>query len=126
MGRSLLIGTLAEYGFTAEVKSMRIGWITPLRVTGLQVEGEAGTQLVIDQLDVDLTVTDLMGPISHFGEVTLRGVALACQLDEGNSSLEQDLATLLVSSEETNSTSASVKVQDLTVTVTDAVTGGTW
>jgi hypothetical protein len=126
MGRSILIRKLAENGLTAEVNAIRIGWITPLRVTGLQVKGEAGTQLAIDQLDVDLTVTDLMGSINHFGEVTLRGVALACQLDEGSTSLEQDLAILLTPADENASASASVKVQDLTVTLTDAITGGVW
>ncbi|MEM1067859.1 MAG: hypothetical protein AAGI63_03110, partial [Planctomycetota bacterium] len=126
MGRSMLVRTLEEQGLTADVDAMRIGWITPLRVTGLHVHGDAGTELVVDQLDMDLTVPDLMRNLTHFGEVTLRGVALVGRVGNETSSLEQDLQTLLASSGEGESATAAIKIQDLTVTVTDEVTGGTW
>ncbi len=125
-GRSILIRTLADYGLGSEVESIRIGWITPLRVTGLQVQGDAGTELVIDQLDMDLTVMDLLGSLTHFGEVTLRGVNLVGRVEDNLTSLERDLERLMASPGGGQSVSASIKVQDITVTLTDAVRGGAW
>ena len=126
MGRSMLVRTLAEQGLHAEVESMRVGWITPLRVTGLSIQGDAGTELIVEQLDIDLTVPDLMRSLNELGDVTLRGVSFFCSVNDQSTSLEKDLQAILETPGQGGSISANVILQDLTVTITDAVSGGTW
>ena len=53
-----LVTYLASKGLQADVGSLRIGWLT-LRVKDLKINGETGSQLAVEQLDVNLTVSDL-------------------------------------------------------------------
>jgi translocation and assembly module TamB len=127
IGRSMLVGALAEYGLDSKVDSVRIGWVTPLRVTGLQIHGTAGSEMTIDQIDMDITVSDLVGSSrGDMGQIAARGVMVACQMSEGRCSLEDDLQTLLQPSEDESTNSAALKLQDVSVAVTDTLSGGTW
>ncbi|WP_145172684.1 hypothetical protein [Rubripirellula lacrimiformis] len=129
IGQSMLTKSLAEYGFQGDAKSMRIGWVTPLQVTGLKITGiEAGSEVTIDQLDMDMTVGDLIADssMSDLGQISIRGVHIGCSVDEGSSSIEQDLAKLLETSSEGDTTVGKIKVQDITLSVTDRVSGLTW
>ncbi len=127
IGRSVLTRTLAGYGLDANVDSIRIGWITPLRVSGLTVRGAAGSEVVVQQLDMDLTASDLLGSApDELGQIAVRGVNVVCTMNEGRCSLEDDLQPLLETSDENSKTTTSLKLQDISVAVTDAVTGGSW
>ena len=128
IGRSMLASQLAEYDLEATAKSVRVGWITPLRVTGLNVRGASGlSELTLQRLDTELTVTDLIGSTrSDWGEIALRGVNLSCAMSEGRCSLEDDLAELLAGSSDADATTVALKLQDVTVSVTDKVAGGVW
>lgn len=128
IARSILADTAAEYGLQADAESVRIGWITPLRITGLRVRGTAaGSDLSVDQVDAEMTVGDFLGAIgSDFGEISLRGVHLKCQVGEGTSSLEEDLAAWRQASSGDGATTGLIHIGEICVEVTDAVTGGTW
>ncbi len=127
IGRSLLIQALAGYELESSVDSIQIGWVTPLRIQGLHLHGATGSDIAIDQLHVDLTVSDLIqSRTSNLGEVSVRGVILSCEVDQGRCNLEDDLRLLLQPSDEPSSLSAQIKLQDITVSATDVVTGGTW
>ncbi|MCG8649345.1 MAG: hypothetical protein MI861_05910, partial [Pirellulales bacterium] len=128
LGRSLLRQTAADYGIDATADSVRVGWITPLRITGLQVRGASGaSELIVDQLDADVTVTDLLrSSFEDLGEVVLRRVNLACAMREGGCSLEDDLAAFLESDRESAGGELTLKLQEITVTVTDSVSGNAW
>ncbi|MGI9470343.1 MAG: hypothetical protein ACR2NZ_02345 [Rubripirellula sp.] len=126
IGRSLLVKNLSQHGLEADVESVRIGWVTPLRVTGLKINGASGSQLAVSELDLDLTAADLIGLSSDLGQINLRGVAVACTISEGKCDLEQDFQSLLAPSSDESSTTASVKLQDISVAVEDAATGDVW
>ena len=127
LGRSLVSRTAAGYGFDAQATSARIGWITPLKITGLQLEGtRAGSRITIDQIDSAVTIgTLLSGGNGDFGSVIVRGVNVTCSVSAGSCSLEQDLQTLLEPSDPSGSNGV-VQIQDAALTVTDATNGQTW
>lgn len=126
IGPSLVINHLAKNGLTADVESVRVGWITPLRVTELKVNGATGSQLAIHQLDLDLTAADLLRSKADLGQITLRGVAVACAVSQGECNLERDFQQLLQPSTEESSTSAAIKLQDISVAIADAQSGDIW
>ncbi len=141
IGRSMLAKTLAGYGLDGSAETMRIGWVTPLQVTGLNIRGTtAGSTVAVDRIDMDMTITDLIADssLSNLGQITLRGVRVVATVDEGRSSIEDDLALLLAPSPDDDldsddpddslsaGTSGKITIQDVTVAVTDAVTGQTW
>lgn len=127
VGRSILIQSLANYGLDSDVESLRIGWVTPLRVTGLEVAGASGSTMRVDQLDVDATAGDLLwGARESLGQIVVRGVEVACSVTDGRCSLEDDLEPLLHSSNDGQSTSCWLKIQDVTVSVSDAVDNRIW
>ena len=126
IGRSLLVKQLTESGLQADVDGVSVGWITPLRVTGLKINGASGSQLAISEIDLDLTVADLLSPQTDLGQITLRGLAIACSVGDGHCNLEQDFESFLVPSTRESSTSATVKLQDISVAVEDSTTGDVW
>ncbi len=127
IGRGIIVRGLESYGLTGQVDSMRVGWVTPLRIDGLQVQGDAGSTLAVGRLDIDMTATDLItSSFGDLGQVTVRGVDVVCSVREGRSSLEDDLALLLEPTESESSTTATIKLEDITVAVTDESTGATW
>jgi hypothetical protein len=127
IGRSLVISTIGQYGLHAEVESMRIGWTTPLRIAGLRMHGDAGSIVAVDQLDVELTATDLLrSNYYNLGQVTVSGVEIECQVRDQRCSLETDLAVLLEPSDEPSNLLATIKVQDLTAAITDTADNATW
>lgn len=128
LGRSLLTQKLAEYGLQASAASVRVGWITPLRVTGLEVRGKSeASELIVDRLDTEWTVLDLLaGVAAPEGETVFRGVRLECRMREGRCSLEDDLAELLQPSGPPPQGPIRIKLQDVTLVVADQLGGGAW
>ncbi|WP_145391245.1 translocation/assembly module TamB domain-containing protein [Stieleria neptunia] len=129
VARSMLASSAQAYGWTASADSIDVGWITPLSIRGLELVGPSGeTVIQIDRADTALTVMELLRlDPAAVGEVSLRGVGLACSVDEGGSSIESDLAPLLEPSDQPASqVSASIQIQDFGATATDSTSGESW
>ncbi|TWU45786.1 hypothetical protein Q31b_09620 [Novipirellula aureliae] len=128
IGRSILTDRVAEFGFDATAESMRLGWITPLRINQLTLQGQqAGSELSIDQVDTELTILDLMGDAAaNFGVVSLRGVNLKIALQDGRCSIEEDLNKWMQQPRSGTATTGTVNVHELAVFVSDTVTSETW
>ncbi len=132
LGSSLLAQTLAGYGWTADVESVQIGWVTPVRLTGLQLTGNrAGSTIHVGEVQTGLTFAQLFSSDlarGCFGEVMLREVQIACRVETGTSSIETDLTDLLAPSDpsSTITPAGSLQIQGLNLDVTDAATESTW
>ncbi|MCC9657535.1 hypothetical protein [Rhodopirellula halodulae] len=132
IGRSLLVSTLDSYDLDAEVDSVQLGWLTPLQIRGLKLSGRrSDSQVAVDELQTSLSIGDFWSgdPQSgRFGEILLRGVNVTCTVEDGITSLENDLQTLLAPSDEPSQIvpEGVVKLQDITVDVTNAGTNQTW
>lgn len=137
IARNLVSSTLEQYGFKGGIQSVRLGWMTPLRVDGLEMTGiAAGSHLTVAQVETGLTLLQCLRGLSDLGDISVRGVTADVTVSEGRSSLEEDLAILLAddgsdpadSQEDTSGTAMAGRfnVQDIAVNVTDAVTGAKW
>ncbi|TWU34388.1 hypothetical protein [Novipirellula artificiosorum] len=128
IGRSLAEGVVAQYGVDAEVGALRVGWITPLRISDLTLTGrQAGSTIRIAELDTELTVMDLVNQAgSELGVLSLRGVDVQCSIQDGQSSIEQDLKLFWDQPSSGEAITATVNVHELTMAVTDTVTKETW
>ena len=129
MGKSMVADAVSQYGIDAEIESFSVGWITPLSISGVHLKGQAaGSEIVINEVDTGMAVMDLMSAsAADFGEVVIRGVSVNCSVDNGRSSLEDDLQILMQPSDEpAGATNGSIEIQDATINVTDVQTGATW
>ena len=129
IGRSYLIDYLGAQGLQADVASVRIGWLTPLRLKNVKINGKAGSQIAIEQLDLSLTVGDLMSLPDDLGPIHLRGVAVACSMSDGKCSLENDFEAFLYSdySDSPKSlTVANVQLHDVTISMTQSASDQSW
>ena len=126
IGRSYLIDYLGGQGLQADVGSVRIGWLTPLRLEDLKINGRAGSQIAIEQLDLSLTVGDLMSRSDDLGQINLRGVAVACSISDGKCSLENDFEAFLQSESPESPTLADVQLHDVTISMTQSATNQSW
>ena len=126
IGRSYLIDYLGTQGLRADVASVRIGWLTPLRISDLKINGKAGSQIAIEQLDLDLTVRDLIALPDDLGQINLRGVAVACSMNDGKCSLEDDFEAFLDSDSQGSATLADVQLHDVTISMTASETNQRW
>ena len=129
LGRSLVSQAAARQGVSLDTESVRVGWMTPLRLSGIQIHSQSeGNHFRIDQIDCPLTVTDLLrGNYVNLGQVSIRGVDVHCTMHEGRCSLEDDLATLLQPNDSADAPpTCFVSIQDISVAVTDIVTGKAW
>ena len=126
IGPSYLIDYLARHGLQAKVASVRVGWLTPLQISDLTINGEAGSQVAIEQLDLNLTVGDLLSPPTDLGQINLRGLAVACSMNEGECSLEKDFAAIIASDSEETGILANVQFQDVSLSIADSSTGQLW
>lgn len=137
LAKSLIRSALAGYGFDGGVESVRVGWITPLRVDGLELTGrKAGSHLSVERIDTAINLLQCMRGLSDLGELSIRGVVAEVTVSEGTSSIEQDLAVLLESQEhEANDAvdnsaarwlTGSISVQAVAVRISDTVTKADW
>lgn len=127
MGRSMVASSLAQYGLQGRTASIRIGWSTPLRLQGLQVDGASGlTRLTVDQIDADVTVMDLVRGKSPTSHIIVSGVDLQCQVSDGRCSLEDDLATVFNTPSSDEPTVGHIELTDVTARISDATSGQSW
>lgn len=132
LGSSVFTQTLAGYGWAADVQSVQVGWVTPARLTGLQLTGKrAGSTIDIGEMQTGITFAQLFsGDLARgrFGEVVLREVHVVCRVETGTSSIETDLTDFLAPSDPPSAIApvGSLQIQGLHVDVTDAATDSTW
>lgn len=128
LAHGMLARTAADYDFDATAGSIRIGWMTPLRLKDVKLVGrQAGSELHIDQLDVNVTALDLLkSSTNDLGDVVVRGLHIALDLRSGRSSLEDDLQAFLRAPSDGSSTTGAIHLQDVTVDATDSDSGKTW
>ncbi|MCC9599420.1 hypothetical protein LOC67_02525 [Stieleria sp. JC731] len=129
IARSILVSQAASYGWQASVESISVGWITPLSIKNAAFVGPSGnTKLEVARADSSLTAVNLIrfNP-ADLGELSLRGVKLDCAVDQGQSSIEADLAKLLEPSDSESATvRTSVLLQECSVVARDSATQKTW
>ncbi len=127
-GRSLVVSAASGYGWDARVGGIRVGWITPLRLDGLELRGTAAaTEISIEQIQTDLTITKLLSSsLADLGEITVRGLVVALTVAENHSSLEDDLAPLMSGPSSDTVYTANVHLQDLGLIATDSTTDMAW
>lgn len=129
MGRSALKTELAKAGWTADCGSIRMGWVTPLSVSQLSATGPSGdTQIQVEQIDVDLTVLDLIkrGVGSDLGTIVIRGVDVAAVVQPGTSSIEKDMAYWTTSDPSGDPISAVIEISEFDARLADATTKNQW
>lgn len=137
LAKSFLTSTLAKYGFEGGVESIQIGWVTPLRIEGLELTGTtAGSHLLIDRVETDVTILKCISGLSDLGEIAVRGMVVDIFVTDGHSSLEDDIAILLADDQaddeedSTDSSSSSmlakISAKNVAVRVTDSVTKTQW
>lgn len=128
MAQSILASQANAYDLDATAESIRIGWITPLRVRGLQLTGRTNaSEIQIEQLDVPLTVMDLItSQSSDFGEILVRGLVANCEVQDGTTSLENDLTKLINQPTGGASATGAVRINDITIDVSDQTTQQHW
>ncbi len=128
LGRSIVSGAATGYGWDARVENLRIGWITPLRMDGLELRGVASkSEISIQQIETELTILRLMSStLSDLGEITARGIVMVVNVADGRSSLEDDLAPLMSGPSSDTVYTANIHLQDVGVIASDAVTDRSW
>lgn len=136
LARNLISSTLPNYGFEGGVQSVRIGWLTPLRVDGLELTGTAaGTHLTVERVETGITLVQAMRGLSDLGEVSVRGVLAEVFVTDGRSSVEDDLVLALADNDsephdepksDSQGLTGKITTQDITVHVTDQVTKQRW
>jgi hypothetical protein len=128
-GRGLLSRTAQDYGWEARVEEIRFGWITPLRLDRLELRGLAAkTEVSVEQVQTELTLIRLLRVgASQLGRISARGVVMALTVDDGTSSLEQDLAPILTGPSSSDSMyDAQIDLQDVGLIATDVRSGDAW
>ena len=128
-----------HYGWTASAGSIRIGWLTPLRISALELAGTtAGTQVRGEQLDADVNLLQCLGGLKKGWRVSARGVDVELSVDEAWSSLEADLVNLMSAEDSQDELRSghdrdasaldhgSIDLQNLTLQVQDRQSGVLW
>ncbi|MEM6364250.1 MAG: hypothetical protein AAF745_07480, partial [Planctomycetota bacterium] len=122
----------SEAGWEVDFESLEIGWITPLRITGIKSHGlAANTAFQIDQCQTELTLMNVWaGEVQsgQFGPIDVRGVRAEIHVANQWSSLEADLSRIL--DQPANGPELTpigeVRFQDVQCTITDDVTAASW
>ncbi len=132
-GHTLLVRTqlgkgLATHGWLFDVESTRIGWIAPLRLSGVRIHDQSSNVLHIDQITSDFTFVNLLfGSNDSLGEWVITGVGLHGSVDaEGRSSLTDYLSLRSNGDSDDPLPSGRIEIRDIVVSVADAATGDRW
>src|SRR6056297_127949 len=127
LGRSLVLRWTGQYRWQAQVDAIEFGWITPLKLRGLTLDGESGeTHAEIVKLETEWTLLGLLRGAANFGHVSLEGVHLDFVVDEGTSSLEQDLAPLLASTSGSAESVGTIELFDADIQIGDKTSQQIW
>lgn len=121
---SLVDSFFKPYGWKVKVETISIGWISPLRLKGIDAIGPSGeTMVVAEALDAQLTVMDLLSGKTDWGTITVDGPRLESKIYEGGSRLEDDLQPFLEAPASSSEFSATIELRDAVAKLTYVDTG---
>ncbi len=139
LAKTLFQQRAPAYAIEGSFESIRFGWLTPLRLTGLDLRGTGGgTHLRIDQLDSGVTLLRCIGGLGDSVSVSARGVHVELAVDDHWSSIEADWEACSAardSAEDSRRDDSgdlhhlpeyALDVQNLSVRITDRQTGAVW
>ncbi len=127
LAQSLLSRATSGYGLQVSAKSMQFGWITPIRLDGVQITGESGeTKASMESIQTNLKLLDCFGSLSDLGQITIRGLDAEVAVADGRSSLEDDLAALLAGDSGAEPMTGTIDIQDANFTITDVGSDTAW
>jgi hypothetical protein len=118
---------VAPYGWKLQVKQIRFGWITPLRLSGIDAVGDSGkTILVADSVDAPITILDILRGRVDLGTIHVDAPRVETTVYRGGSYLEDDIALLMESDSSESSFLATIEVRDAVLKVIDQDSGAAW
>ncbi len=117
----------SEYGWTVRFGTLRVGWITPLRLTGLEAIGPSGETIVVaDSIDAPLTVMDLVRGRREWGVLNVDRLRLETVLTNGGSRLEEDLQPLLEGPSSSDPWRGEIAIRNASIEVSTGDSKGNW
>ncbi len=124
---NFLSSTAGKYGWQVSARDIRIGWVTPLRIRGLEGIGESGKSLIaIESIDAPITILDLIRGKTEWGTINLDSPRLESEVYSGGSSFEDDLAAFLEEPSSGGEFSANVVMRDAALKLIDRASGKNW
>ncbi len=136
VARNVIASQLNQYGFTGGIEQISIGWVTPLRLGGLELVGNtAGSRLTVASVDTEVSLLKALRGLTDLGEITVRGVTAEVSVSKGTSSVEQDLQSLTQSDSSSTPAEESepgaalvgrINVRDVAVKINDTDHQLTW
>lgn len=124
---SLLDSFAEPYGWKIKVEKVYIGWISPLRLKGIDAIGPSGETLVVaDGLDAPITVLDLLRGKTDWGTITVDGPRMESKIYNGGSRLEDDLQPFFDAPGDDSSFTATIKLRDAVAKLTHEESGRAW
>ncbi|WP_164100922.1 hypothetical protein [Candidatus Laterigemmans baculatus] len=124
---SMIRSAAEQHGWSVSVASVRMGWITPLRLTGVEATGPSGeTLFAAESVDTTLTVFDWMQGRSDLGTINVDAPRLETQVTEGRTRLEEDLEPFWSGPEEGWVSSGKVQLRDASLKIVDSLSGQRW
>ncbi len=127
IGHSMVQRIAAGYGFDVRVDTMQFGWITPIRLDGVEVVGASGaTKATIETVQTEIRILDCIKGLSSLGAIRLGGIQSEIAIDHGRSSLEDDLSILLADDADGKGVTGQVEIHDANVLVRDLQAATQW
>lgn len=135
LARPLIQRQLSERGWEGNYEKLSFGWLTPLRLSGLDLVGTAaGTRLQVERFDCDATLLGLLTRGVNPIHASASGVRLDLSIRDNASSLETDLLAVIGDAETPESSSGGsgpspdvlVEIQNLAIAITDTARNERW
>lgn len=125
---NLVSSTAVKFGWQVSASEIRIGWITPLSIRGVEGTGiEGNTRVSVESVDLPLTLLDLLRGTTDLGTIDVQAPRLETQIYSGGSKLEDDLALFLQPSDGGSSAyTAKVAIRDAAVKIVAEDSGKEW
>ena len=109
--RSIITSRLADAGWSAEIESVRLGWITPLTLRSIEAAGPSGrSQIAIADVQAKITLWDYFRGelLRDWGTIAIDGVTVQTDVYTGGTTIEDDVRRLM--SDQTDGASPSFNV----------------
>jgi translocation and assembly module TamB len=142
--RGLVVSLANKYAgiapFRIDLQSISVGWMKSLRIQGLRLIDQAGTDLVkIDEIETQRGMWSLARNYNDLGLLTIRGAAMRIDIQPGTTSIEEALKPLManLSRNETASNttttanatkmpSGRIRIEKAIVAMRDSVDSSAW
>lgn len=130
VGRDAMIrAATGSCGVPIKAESIVLGWSTPLKMSNVAIGHDTSENHVhVAQIITDLTIFDLLGAGRRESrEWKMSAVRVGVTFNEGSCDLFDDLNRLFKTKRSSSLLSkGQIRVQDIEIQATDAVTGGRW